>query len=159
MRHGRKNMEITKISKSIWLKIALNLFRSTTRTDFGEDLTEYHEEKEFLHSLTSILLDIPGNNTNLSISLSQSQRFSSLSSSISIGNLCEIKESWKGSLILNEEADYYRVFSVPLLRRYFLEKITSEAKLNKDYPIPNKKWTKFKQVSSILASSKTTLNT
>lgn len=110
------------------------------------------DEKELLNNLTFYLLGTGTMNQSLSDSFYQTVRTSTRGS---IASYSEIKgEITKGSLTSTEELDLNRVFSIPVLRRYFLEKITWEAKLNRDHPIPVDKWPKLKFVSSILASSK-----
>jgi len=127
-------------------------FRSSSRTFRLSEDSQISDEKELLNNLTSFLL---GNGTisqNLSDSFYQTLRMSTRGS---VASYSEIKgESYKGSLISTEELDLNRVFAIPMLRKYFLERITWEAKLNRDHPIPIDKWPKLRFVSSVLASSK-----
>ena len=132
-------------------------FRSSARAFKLTEDAQISDEKELLNNLTAYLLGTGNMSQSLSDSFYHSLRTSTRSS---IASYSEIKgDSYKGSLISTEELDLNRVFSIPVLRRYFLEKITWEAKLNRDHPISVDKWPKLKFVSSILASSKLVFNT
>lgn len=56
-----------------------------------------------------------------------------------------------------DDAGLEKVFTVSKLRRYFLERISFEAKLNKDHPIVREKWGRLKYITKLLAASKSPL--
>ena len=74
--------------------------------------------------------------------------------------------SSRGGSVLNDmrnmsddNSELRDMFVTSSMRRYFLERITSEAKLSRDYPIPKKRWSKLRLLTtSLIESTKYPLN-
>lgn len=109
-----------------------------------------NEEKQVLDALVDFILQSDTTEEKFTLLMQKNQRariFGSLLNSRGASVLSELQET------PSEVSDLNDIFATASMRRYFLERITSEAKLSRDYPVPREKWSKLRLLTGVLIES------
>jgi len=140
------------VSFETWKELYGNTKRSMDRSFKYNENPHLSEARQNLDQLINTLIE--SDQSNRSPSKKKSDLRSQNSYDVDFPDLKE--DSIKG--YENERIKKLilcRYFALPLLRKYFLQRVSREVNLSKDYPIAIKNWSKMKSIASILVSSMT----